>query len=60
MGVTKAPFVNFSVKENFALVKERGRLFKSHPHLTDITAAKLRRHLSKINVVFNRQALIFI
>ena len=45
-GVTKVPFVNFSVKENFDLVKVHARFFKSHQHLTDVTAAELRRHLS--------------
>ena len=53
VGVTKAPFVNFSVSRIFDLVKAPVRLFKSHSYLTGTTAAELRRHLSNINMIFN-------
>ena len=53
VGVTKAPFVNFSVSKILDLVKLPLRLFESHLYLIGATAAKLRRHLSNINVIFN-------
>ena len=52
VGVTKVPFVKFSVSKNFVLSKVPLRLFESHSYLTDATAAKLRRHLPNINVIF--------
>ena len=54
MGVTKAPFVNFSVSKMFVLAKVPLRLFESHLYSTGATAAELRRHLSNINAIFNR------
>ena len=54
VGVTKAPFVNFSVSKIFDLARVLLRLFDSHLYLTGATAAELRRHLSNINVIFNR------
>ena len=54
MGVTKTPFVNFSVSKIFVLAKVPLRLFESHLYLTGATAAQLRRHLSNINEIFNR------
>ena len=54
MGVTKAPFVNFSVSKIFVLAKVPLRLFESRLYLTGATAAELRRHLSNINAIFNR------
>ena len=45
VGVTKAPFVNFSVRKIFNPAKAHVRIFKSHPYLTDVTQAKLQRHL---------------
>ena len=53
VGITKAPFVNFSVSNIFHLVKVPLRLFKSHLYLTGATTAELRRHLSNINMIFN-------
>ena len=53
VGVTKAPFVNFSVSKIFDLIKVPLRLFKSHSYLTGATAAELRRHPSNINMIFN-------
>ena len=53
VGVTKAPFVKFSVSKIFDLAKVPLRLFESHLYLTSATAAELRRHLSNINVIFN-------
>ena len=54
MGVTKAPFVNFSVSKIFVVAKVPLRLFESHVYLTGATAAELRRHLSNINAIFDR------
>ena len=53
VGVTKAPFVNFSVNKIFDLAKVLLRLFESHLYLASATAAELRRHLPNINVIFN-------
>ena len=53
MGVTKASFVNFSVSKIFVMTKIYTRFFGSHLYLTGATAAKLRRHLPNINVIFN-------
>ena len=54
MGVTKAPFVNFSVSKIFDLSELPVRLFVSHSYLTGVTAAELRQHLSNMNMIFNR------
>ena len=53
VGVTKAPFVNFSVSKIFDPVKVPVRLFASHSCLTGVTAAELRQHLSNMNVIYN-------
>ena len=53
VGVTKAPFVNFSVSKIFDLAKVPVIFFESLSYLTGITAAQLRRYLSNINVIFN-------
>ena len=53
VGVTKAPFVNFSVSKIFDCAKVTVRFDVSHSYLTGVTAAELRRHLSNINVLFN-------
>ena len=52
-GVTKVPFVNFSVSKIFDLVKEPLVLLESHLYLTGATAAKLRRHLPNTNEILN-------
>ena len=49
VGVTKAPFANFSVSKIFDLAKVPLKLFESHLYLTGATAAELRRHLPNIN-----------
>ena len=54
VGVTKAPFVNFSVSKIFDLAKVHVRFVESHSYLTGVPAAELRRHLSNINAIFNR------
>ena len=53
VGVTKAPFVNFSVSKIFDLAKVYVILLESHSYLTGVTAAELRRHPSNINAIFN-------
>ena len=53
VGVTKAPFVNFSVSKIFGLAKVHVRFPESHPYLTGVTAAELRRHLPNMNAIFN-------
>ena len=52
VGVTKAPFVNFSVSKIFDAVKVPVRLFASHSYLTGVTAAELRQHQSNLNVIY--------
>ena len=54
VGVTKAPFVNFSVSKIFDLAEVPVRLFVSYSYLTGVTPAKLRQHLSNMNMIFNR------
>ena len=54
VGVTKVPFVNFSVSKIFDLAKVPVILFASHSYLTGVTAAQLRQHLSNMNMMFNR------
>ena len=51
--LTKAPLVNFSIIKILDIAKAPVRFFESHSYLTSVTAAKLRRHLSNINVIFN-------
>ena len=46
VGVTKAPFVNFSVSTILDLAKIPITFFESHSYLTGVAAAELRRHLS--------------
>ena len=53
VGVTKAPFVNFSVSKIFDLAKVHVRFLESHSYLTSVPAAQLRWHLSNINAIFN-------
>ena len=53
VGVTKAPFANFSVSKIFDLAKVPVRFPESHSYLTGVTAAELRRHLPNINEIFN-------
>ena len=53
VGVTKAPFANFSVSKIFDLAKVYVRFPESHSYLTGVTAAELRRHLPNINAIFN-------
>ena len=50
VGVTKAPFVNFTVSKTFDLAEVPVRLFVSHSYLT----GELRQHLSNMNMIFNR------
>ena len=53
VGVTKAPFVNFSVSIIFDIAKVPVRLFALYSYLTGVTAAALRQHLSNMNVIYN-------
>ena len=53
VGVTKAPFVNFSVSKMFDLEKVYARFLESHSYLTGVPAAELRRHLSNTNAISN-------
>ena len=59
VGVTKAPFVNFSVSEIFDHAKVPVRFLESHSYLTAVTAAELRWHLPNINVIFNYKCLFW-
>ena len=55
VGVTKAPFVNFSVSKIFNLAKLCVRLFASHSYLTGGTAAEhdIQKVISVLTVVKN-------
>ena len=53
VGVTKAPFVNFSVSKMFDLAKVHVTVFESRSYLTGVTAAGLRQHLSNMNLILN-------
>ena len=53
VGVTKAPFANFSLSKIFDLAKVPVRFPESHSYLTGVTAAELRRHLPNMNAIFN-------
>ena len=44
----------------FNLAKVLFRLFKSHSHLTGVTAAKLRWHLWNMNLISNRQPVVWL
>ena len=59
VGVTKAPFVKFSVSKIFNLAKIHVRFFESHSYLTGVTAAELREHLQSINLIFNSQRVFW-
>ena len=52
VGVTKAPFVDFSASKIFDLAKVPLRVFESRLYLTGATAAELRRHLPNMNVIY--------
>ena len=54
VGVTKAPFVNFSISKIFDPAKVPVILFASHSYLIGVTAAELRQHLSNMNMIFQR------
>ena len=49
VGVTKTPFINFSISKNFDPPKVPARFFESQTE----SQAELRRHLSNINMIFN-------
>ena len=52
--VTKIPFVYFSVREIFYFAKVPVIFLELLLYLTGVIAAELRRHLSKMKVIFNR------
>ena len=49
VGVTKAPFVNFSRSKIFDLAKVPVRLFESHSYFIIVTIAELRSHQWNMN-----------
>ena len=53
VGVTKALLFNFSIIKIFDLANAPARFFVSHSYSTSVTTAKLRRHLSNMNVIFS-------
>ena len=53
VGVTKAPFANFSISKILDVAKVPVRFPESHSYLAGVTAAELRQHLPNINVIFN-------
>ena len=50
VGVTKAPFVNFSTSKIFSLAKVPFRLFESRLYLTGATAAELWQYIADSKV----------
>ena len=58
-GITKAPFVNFSVGI-FRIYKSLFRFFESRSYLTSVDAAKLRRHLTDMSVIFQKVTNVLI
>ena len=58
-GTTKAPLVNFLVSKSFDLAKATSRFFKPHSYLAGVTAAELWRHLSNMNVIFDRSLVFY-
>ena len=53
VGVTKAPFFNFSESKIFDPTKVPVTFFESNSYLTGIPTAQLLRHLPNMNVIFN-------
>ena len=53
VGVTKAQFVNVSIRTNFAFAKEWTKSFEWCSYLSGVATAKLWRHLTNMNVIFN-------
>ena len=55
VGVTKAPFANFYVKDILDLSKVHTKilLFESYSYMTGATAADLRQHLLNINLRYH-------
>ena len=51
-GVTKTLFFNVIVMERKYITTLFGRFFKLSSYLTGVTAAKLQKHLSNMNVIF--------
>ena len=52
VGVTRDPFVYFSISKMFDLAKVPVRLSELHLYLTGVPANQLRQHLSNINMIF--------
>ena len=59
VGVTKSPFIKFSVMEKFDFAKLFVRFFKSHSSMTGVTAGQLQRHLPNTNVIGNSQRVFW-
>ena len=53
MGVTKALFLNFYISKSCDPTKIPVIYFASYSYLTGVFAAKLRKHTSNMNVIFN-------
>ena len=51
---TKAPFVDFPMKHIFKSAKVSVRSDESHLYLTGVTAAKMKRHMSNMSVIFTK------
>ena len=59
LGVTKAPFVNFSVKWIFDFAKISVKFFESLSYVMGITTVELWWNLSNMNVIFNRHPVFW-
>ena len=58
LGDTKGLMLNFSVRKNLNLGRIPIRFFESHSYLTGVSADKLQRHLSNINMLLNNVLII--
>ena len=59
VGVTKAPFANFSVNKIFDLTEVPVRCFVSYSYLAGVIAAELQWHLPNINMIVNSKRVLW-
>ena len=59
VGVTKSPFIKFSVMEKIDFAKLFVGFFKSHSSMTGVIAGQLQGHLSNTNVIGNSQRVFW-
>ena len=60
MGSLEPPSSKFSIGHIFYFAKVKFRSFPSLPYLTDMSKMRLRRHMSNMNVILNRQTVLWL